>query len=130
MRYLPDSNTLIAVLERQEPIFSRVRHLHKGDAGLSSIVAFELYYGAYSSSRQKENLARFDAIAFPIVEFDREDARRSGEVRAALKRLGTPIGPYDILIAGQALARGLILLTRNIREFERVKGLKVENWQA
>ncbi|WP_234967790.1 PIN domain-containing protein [Pontibaca methylaminivorans] len=64
----------------------------------------------------------------PIIDFDREDARVAGEIRADLARQDTPIGRYDVLIAGQAKARGLILVTNNTGEFERVDGLKVEDW--
>ncbi len=63
-----------------------------------------------------------------ILEFDREDARTAGEIRAALARQGTPIGPYDVLIAGQARARDLMLVTNNLSEFQRIDGLKIEDW--
>ena len=92
-------------------------------------MAHELYYGAYKSGRPEENLARVEGLAFPVLEFDREDARSAGEVRARLSGAGTPIGPYDVLIAGQALARKLILLTHNRKEFERVPGLRLEDWE-
>jgi tRNA(fMet)-specific endonuclease VapC len=65
---------------------------------------------------------------FPLVTFEREDARMSGEIRAALASKGRPIVPYDVLIAGQAKARNLVLVTSNISEFERVDGLRVEDW--
>lgn len=64
-----------------------------------------------------------------MLEFDRDDARCAGSIRARLASAGQPIGPYDVLIAGQALARGLILVTRNTREFARVPDLQVENWE-
>ena len=69
-------------------------------------------------------------MRFEILPFDAEDARHAGEVRAALERAGTPIGGYDVLIAGQALARDLILVTHNMREFERVAGLRIEDWEG
>jgi tRNA(fMet)-specific endonuclease VapC len=69
-----------------------------------------------------------DALQFEVIEFDKEDARRAGEVRAYLAGRGTPIGPYDVLIAGQAMARGLILVTHNIGEFQRVPALQIEDW--
>lgn len=65
-----------------------------------------------------------------MIEFDGEDARQAGEIRAALAATGMPIGPYDVLIAGQARARDLILVTRNVGEFSRVSGLRVEDWQG
>jgi tRNA(fMet)-specific endonuclease VapC len=64
------------------------------------------------------------------LPFEAEDAARAGEVRALLERQDTPIGPYDTLIAGQALARGLVLVTHNVAEFARVPGLRVDDWQA
>jgi len=74
-------------------------------------------------------LALVDALQFEVVEFDHEDARRAGEVRALLAAHGTPIGPYDVLIPGQARARELILVTHNTAEFERVPGLRLEDWE-
>ncbi|WP_425350084.1 PIN domain-containing protein [Methylobacterium tarhaniae] len=97
---------------------------------LSSVVAHELFYGAFRSPNRAGSLARVDALRFPIVPFDAADARRAGEVRAALATLGTPIGPHDVLIAGQASQRGSVLVTRNLREFRRVPGLAVEDWEA
>ena len=70
-----------------------------------------------------------EALQFAVLDFDREDARRAGELRAQLSVAGTPIGPYDVLIAGQALARGLTLVTHNTREFGRIAGLKFEDWE-
>lgn len=64
-----------------------------------------------------------------MLEFDKEDARQAGEIRAALASSGMPIGPCDVLIAGQARARDLILITRNVSEFSRVGGLRIENWE-
>jgi tRNA(fMet)-specific endonuclease VapC len=75
-------------------------------------------------------VAIVDGLQFETVGFDREDARHAGEVRAALAAAGTPIGAYDVLIAGQARSRDLVLVTRNAREFDRVAGLRVEDWDA
>jgi tRNA(fMet)-specific endonuclease VapC len=84
--------------------------------------------GASKSKRREANLDRIEKLRFAVLDFDREDARAAGEIRARLEIAGTPIGAYDILIAGQALSRGFILITRNVREFERVEGLKLEHW--
>lgn len=77
----------------------------------------------------EKNVVRVDALQFPVLEFDLEDARQAGQVRAHLASKGTPIGPYDVLIAGQAKARELTLVTHNTSEFKRVPGLKVEDWK-
>ena len=79
----------------------------------SAVVIHELYYGAFKSQRVEKNVARVDALQFPVLEFDQEDARQAGEIRAHLASKGTPIGPYDVLIAGQAKARNLTLVTHN-----------------
>ncbi len=75
------------------------------------------------------NRSLVDSLQFEVVPFDKEDACQAGEIRAALAASGTPIGPYDVQIAGQARARGLVLVSRNLREFQRVDGLSVENWE-
>jgi tRNA(fMet)-specific endonuclease VapC len=95
----------------------------------SPIVAHELVCGAYKGQRTPESLARVEALAFELLEFDREDARAAGELRASLAKVGTPIGPYDVLIAGQAVARDLTLVTHNRSEFQRVAGLRMEDWE-
>lgn len=131
MRFLLDSNAVIALLNDPAGRVSRRARRHApADIGLSAIVAHELYFGAYKSSRRERNLAIVDGLRFEIVPFDREDARHAGEIRAALARRGAPIGAYDVLIAGQARARGMTLVTRNQREFRRVESLRVENWEA
>jgi tRNA(fMet)-specific endonuclease VapC len=131
MRYLLDANAVIALLnDATSRLATRVRREKPGDLALSAIVAHELFYGAFKSQRAAKNLARVEALQFAVLEFDKEDARQAGRVRALLAAKGTPIGPYDVLIAGQALARNMILVTRNIGEFGRVAGLRIEDWQS
>ena len=97
---------------------------------MSAVIIHELYYGAFTSQRVERNVARVDALQFPVLELDQEDARQAGEVQADLASKGTPIGPYDVLIAGQAKARNLTLVTHNTNEFQRIEGLRVENWKG
>lgn len=130
MKYLPDSNVFIALAARRQSVLSRLRHIATADIGLSAIVQYELFFGAVNGTRREQNLASLAELPFALVPFDEQDALRAAEIRAALRSRGTPIGPYDVLIAGQALARDLTLVTRNIREFERVEGLRLENWEA
>lgn len=101
-----------------------------GDFGIASIALHELYYGAYKSARVEENLARIDSMRIAVLPFDTEDARQAGEIRSTLARAGKTIGPYDSLIAGQAKARSLTLITHNVAEFSRVVGLRVEDWEG
>jgi len=131
MRYLLDTNAIIALLnDTTSPIARRVRRYTPRDIGISAVVMHELYYGAFKSQRVEKNVARVDALQFPVLELDQDDARQAGEIRAHLASKGTPIGPYDVLIAGQAKARKLTLVTHNTTEFVRVPGLKVEDWKG
>lgn len=110
------------------------RTIHDGvPVSVSSIVLFELWFGIAKSRHRQYNidtLASFLAGPIAIMNFDADDAREAGDIRAALNRAGTPIGPYDVLIAAQARRRGATLVTTNEREFARVPGLKTEDWAA
>jgi tRNA(fMet)-specific endonuclease VapC len=135
MAYLLDSNICIAIINKNAPprFNAALNQALQSDEELfvSAIAVHELWYGAAKSQRQKansHNLTEFLSDPFKILSFDADDARRAGEIRAFLARRGTPIGPYDVLIAGQALARGLTLVTANTREFARVDGLTLANW--
>ena len=131
MRYLLDTNAVIALTNQTQPNLSRrVRQLNTDDIAISAIVMHEIYFGSYRSRRRAQNLALADALQFDIVEFNKDDAQQAGEIRAFLAAQGNPIGPYDVLIAGQAVARNAALVTRNTREFARVPRLRVENWEA
>lgn len=129
MRYLLDSNAVIAALNDADgPLSRRLRSQQPSEVGISAVVMHELYFGAFRSQRREANLGRVDALRFEVLPLDVEDARHAGEIRALLADQGTPIGAYDVLIAGQARARNLVLVTRNLREFDRVPGLVTENW--
>ena len=131
MRYLFDTNTCIALINDTSPsLLARLRRHRSEEIGVPSPVAFELYFGAFKSRGPKLNLAVIDRMAFEVVPFDAADARAAGAIRSDLEARGLPIGPYDLLIAGQARARDLVLVTANTREFERVDGLKLENWST
>ncbi|QIE24571.1 type II toxin-antitoxin system VapC family toxin [Caballeronia sp. SBC2] len=130
MNYLLDTNAVIALMKGHSGFLARLRQHQPRDFAMPSIVAHELYFGAYKSRHAAGNLRRVEALQFEILDFGPEDTRRAGEARAQLASAGTPIGPYDVLIAGQALARSLTLVTHNMREFQRVSGLSVEDWEG
>lgn len=133
MRYLLDTNAFICLIgQKSERLIQHIFNCAEGEIGLSTVVQHELYFGAYRSQRVEFNLENLRLLAqdFPLVTFDRDDAQSAGEVRARLSKIGTPIGPFDVLIAGQAKARNLIVITNNLREFQRVEGLQVEDWTA
>ena len=129
MKYLLDTNAVIALVNRRS-VRLREWLLEQAPAeiGLSVIVYHELYYGAFKSQRPEANLDIVDYLEFEAVEFTKDDARVAGELRALLARAGSPIRPYDVLIAAQAKLRGLVLITANTGEFARVAGLQIENW--
>lgn len=130
MTYLLDTNAWIGVLSGRVPaIMEKLEQFKPEQIGMSSIVLHELYFGAYRSKHVTRNLEDVDRLLFLVVEYGREDARMAGEIRAHLASTGSTIGHYDILIAGQARARDLTLVTHNMREFSRVPGLSVEDWE-
>lgn len=128
-QFLLDTNAIIALLNNNESMLAKkVRQHSPNQICISSIVSHELFYGAFKSSRAKQNITLVESLQFEVLEFDKEDSKVSGEIRAQLALNGNPIGPYDVLIAGQAKARNLVLVTNNTNEFSRVNGLLIENW--
>jgi tRNA(fMet)-specific endonuclease VapC len=129
MKYLLDANAVIGLIRLDKRLVSQVNRQRQGDFVTSSIVLHELYFGALKSQRLADNLKTLRDIDLATLDFDGRDAEVAAEVRIRLDARGTPIGPHDLLIAGQALSRDLTLITRNTREFARVEGLRVENRQ-
>jgi len=131
MRFLLDINAVIALLnDGSSKLAQRARQHSPADIGISAVVSHELFYGAFKSQRVERNVALVDSLQFKVLEFDKEDSRHAGAIRAVLGALGSTIGPYDVLIAGQARARGLVLVSHNTREFKRVPELLVEDWES
>lgn len=132
--YLLDTNACIALINGNEANVRRrfQRAVARGSViVVSSIVAFELWYGVAKSQRKDSNTQRLEAFFAGPLEwtlFDDEDARAAGTVRAELEAIGKPIGAYDVLLAGQARRNGATLVTSNANEFARVVGLKWEDW--
>ncbi|MEO6968768.1 MAG: type II toxin-antitoxin system VapC family toxin [Rhodanobacteraceae bacterium] len=130
-RYLLDSCILISFAEGRAPkVASRLAGLATIRIVLSSIVFAELATGAAKSRDPATALSKLAELAnnYPPLPFDADDAFAYGRIRATLERKGASIGPMDLLIAAQAVARGLVLVTDNLREFRRVPGLQCENW--
>ncbi len=132
--YLLDTNACIALINgKPASVRSRFQKALAADATVlvSSVVAFELWYRVAKSTRLEANtqlVETFFAGPVGLLVFEFEDAKIAGRVRAALEASGKPVGAYDLLIAGQALRHELTLVTANIREFSRVKGLEWEDW--
>jgi tRNA(fMet)-specific endonuclease VapC len=130
VKYLLDTNAVIKILNGDAKFVRRVQAGRAEDIGLPAIVMHELYFGAFHGRQTNKTIAIIERLAFDVVDFRIDDARCAAETRAKLAAAGTPIGPFDVLIAGQALARDLTLITHNTREFSRVAGLRVEDWEA
>ena len=100
-----------------------------GEVALSAVGMSKLWFGAFKSAQADAVPSRLEQFDLPVLPFDAQDARGAGQVRATLSRAGRLIGADDMLIAGQALARDLTLVTHNTREFSRVSGLRLEDWE-
>jgi tRNA(fMet)-specific endonuclease VapC len=134
VNYLLDTNVCIALINgssaKVRSRFIQAVHRH-AELTTSLIVAHELWYGVAKSQQVARNanaLTVFLSREVTLLDYSEQDAQAAGEIRAELERQGQRIGEYDTLIAGQAFSRNLVLVTANTREFERVKGLIVEDW--
>lgn len=130
IRYLLDTNICIYVINVRPPAVLARFMAHEIDGlGVSAITASELYWGVCKSGSVR-NRTTLDKFLSPltILDYDLSAAQHYGELRGHLEKQGTPIGPLDQQIAAHALALGITLVTNNVREFERVPGLRVENW--
>ena len=131
MNYLLDTNICIYLIKRKQPeVLQRFLQLSPGSVFISSVTTSELYYGAQKSQRVQTNLEALNhfLLSFRIVDYDESASFLYGELRADLEKRGQPIGPLDMMIAAHALSLDVPLVTNNTKEFERVKGLKLENW--
>jgi tRNA(fMet)-specific endonuclease VapC len=130
LKYLLDTNIVIYTMKNRPQQVKRRFQQHHGRMGISTVTLGELVFGAEHSQQVERNLADLEAFAarLEVLPFDNRAAYHFGQIRAALYRAGRPIGPYDMMIAGQARASGLKLVTNNVKEFERVPGLLLEDW--
>jgi tRNA(fMet)-specific endonuclease VapC len=133
VKYIFDTNVCIQILKgKSEILKNRIENISTSDIIIPSIVRFELFYGAYKSSNPDKTLAVIlDFIqSFETLDFNDLIAEKAGEIRSNLDKIGKPIGPYDLLIAATAIISNLILVSNNVKEFERVPGLQLEDWQS
>ena len=131
MKYLLDTNICIFVINNKPAqVRRKMQGISIGDVGISSVSVSELLYGVARSSQVERNQAALDKFLMPleILAYDENAARHYGAIRAFLESKGMPIGPMDLMIAAHALSQGLTVVTNNVREFQRVPGLKVEDW--
>jgi tRNA(fMet)-specific endonuclease VapC len=129
-RYLLDTNTCIAVMRNHPKAVQRMAAVPPGECAISTITAYELYTGVEKCSKPAQERAKVDLLLGTVHElaFESAAAKESARIRALLESQGQIIGPYDLLLAGQALAGAMILVTANTKEFGRVPGLTLEDW--
>lgn len=130
LKFMLDTNICIFTIKNRPVQVREVFTRHHGQMCISSVTLMELIYGAEKSASPERNLAVVEGFAarLDVLKYDENAAAHTGQLRAELGRVGTPIGPYDQMIAGHARSLGLILVTNNRREFDRVSGLRVEDW--
>lgn len=132
LRYLLDTNLCIRVLRDRPPAMRERFNLEADSLCISTIVLSELLHGAAKSARPAHNRTEVERLSarLDVLPFDASAADHAAEIRANLERRGQPIGGYDLLIAGHARSRGLTVVTGNLVEFQRVDGLRCEDWLA
>jgi len=130
LKYMLDTNIVIYTMKNKPEEVRAAFKKHYGQMCISSITYMELVYGAERSANPERNLKALEGFVarMDLLAFDDSAAVHSGQIRAELAIKGTPIGPYDQMIAGHARSQGLIVVTNNTKEFDRVTALRVENW--
>jgi len=130
LKYMPDTNICIFTIKNRPQQVREAFNRFYDQLCISSVSLIELIYGVEKSAHPEKNLAVVEGFAarLEVLSYDESAANHTGQLRAELARSRTSIGPYDQLIAGHARSRGLILVTNNRREFDRVPGLRVEDW--
>jgi tRNA(fMet)-specific endonuclease VapC len=131
MRYLLDTNTCIAAMRHNAQVVQRMAATPPGDCAISTISTYELFTGIARCANPTKEMSKVNLLLATVhqLAFDAQAAREAGRIRALLESQGRMIGPYDILLAGHALAVGLTLVTANTGEFSRVPTLSLENWE-
>lgn len=130
LRYMLDTNICIFTIKNKPAQVREAFNRHHGQLCISTITFMELIYGAEKSAAAQKNLAVVEGFVarLDVLPYDNDAAAHTAMIRAELARAGTPIGPYDQMIAGHARSQGLVIVTNNLREFERVAGLRTEDW--
>ena len=130
LKYLLDTNICISTIKSRPAQVRDAFARHHEQLCISTVTVMELIFGAENSAVPESNMAVLAGFLarLTLVDYDQQAARHTGQLRAELRKQGTPIGPYDQMIAGHARSLGLILVTNNEREFAPVPGLRIENW--
>jgi tRNA(fMet)-specific endonuclease VapC len=130
LKYMLDTNIAIYTIKNKPGEVREAFKAHDGLMCISSVTLMELIYGAEASDAVKRNLRDIEGFAarLEVLPFDNDAALHTGQLRAELKKMGRPIGPYDEMIAGHARSKGLVIVTNNIKQFKHAPGVRLENW--
>ena len=130
LKYMLDTNICIFTIKNKPNEVREAFNRYHGQLSISAVTLMELIYGAEKSASPEKNLAVVEGFAarLDVLDYNHGAAAHSGQLRAELAKTGKPNGPYDQMLAGHARSLGLILVTNNLREFDRVAGLRVEDW--
>jgi tRNA(fMet)-specific endonuclease VapC len=133
IRTMLDTNVCIGIINDRPPALRQRLMLNEPTTvAISQVVHYELAYGVCNSAQPQKNQANLDHFLkyVQVLEWGAEQATTAAQIRCKLKRVGQPIGPYDLLVAAHALSIDAVLVTHNIREFSRVEGLRIEDWET
>ena len=130
LKYLLDTSIVIYTMKNRPVEVRAAFNAHEGQLAISSVTLMELLYGAEKSSNPEKNTSTIEsfAVRLTVLDYDPAAAQHTGQIRAELEKIGQTIGSYDQMIAGHARSLGLILVSNNVKEFEHVPGLRLENW--
>lgn len=130
IRYLLDTDIVIYTMKNKPSVVRKAFENYHEEIAISSVTLMELYFGVERSAEKSRNLKSVEGLVarLTVIDFDSYAASHTGDIRACLAKIGRPIGPYDAMIAGHARSRGFILVSNNEKEYERVQGLRLENW--
>ena len=130
LKYMLDTNIVIYTIKNKPALVRESFIKHHGQLSISTVTLMELIYGAEKSMNPERNMKDIEGFTsrLDVLNYDTKAAMHTGQMRAELAKQGKPIGPYDFMIAGHARSLGLILVTNNEKEFNRIPGLRLENW--
>jgi len=130
LKYMLDTNIAIYTIKNKPSEVREFFKAHDGQMCISSVTLMELVYGAEASAAVERNLRDIEGFAarLEVLPYDIEAAAHTGQLRAELRKMGRPIGPYDEMIAGHARSQGLVVVANNTKQFENVPGIRLMNW--
>jgi len=125
-----DTDFLVSILRGKKDAEDLLDYLNAGDIAITSITAFELYFGAFKSERASENIKEVDSLlsSYPVIYFDKNASKEAGKVYSALEKSGKRIGIRDVMIAAICRVNDASLITRNVKHYSRIEGLGIEKW--